>query len=161
MSLANEWTDQKAPLYAELAPLVAKGLDAEVAAVLNRRDRLGYIPRRHIAATLAKHGAVYGLARWVRDARTMPAMGGLAGSPVSFDLYALFASILLVVEFDDALKAGVAELQAGLKSIPIQLVPQAFRNDLFAGEVKLSRAEEILGRDVTAVEIETARKGNN
>lgn len=157
--LASEWTDPTKPLYAELAPLVSAGRDADAAAALNRRDRTGYVPRRHVAATLAKHWQVYGLARWVRDSRTMPALGGLLPSPMNFDLYALFASILLVVEFDEALKASVGDLQMGLSDIPTAMVPQQFRTDLFAGEVKVSRAEEVLGRDVSANEIGTIRNG--
>lgn len=158
MSLSLEWTDPTKPLYAELASLIAKGRDADAAAVFNRRDRAGFVPRRHVAATLARFPAVLGLVRWVVDTRTMPAPYG--GGTVDFGLYCLFAAIWLVVESDEGLKAGVAELSAGLGQLPQRLVPDEFSAELLAGEVKVSRADELLGREVSANEIESARKGN-
>lgn len=159
MSLASEWTDPTKPLYAELVPLIAEGRDADAAAALNRRDRPGFVPRRHVAATLARFPAVLGLVRWVVDSRTLPAAFG--GSPVDFNLYCLFAAIWLVVESDEGLKAGVAELSAGLGQLPQGLVPNEFATELLAGEVKVSRAEELLGRDVSAHEIGTIRNGGD
>lgn len=156
--LTAEWTDPTRPLFEELVPLVKEGRDADTAAALNRRDRSGYVPRRHIAATLARFPAVFGLVRWTVESRTLPVPFG--GGPVGFGLYCLFAAILLVVESDEGLKAGADELSAGLKSVPVEIVPEAFRKQLLAGEVKVSRAEELLGRDIVAAEVEYARKGN-
>lgn len=155
--LSQEWTDPAKPLYAELAPLIALGHDAEVAAVLNRQDRSGYVPRRRIIAALAKFPAMLGLVRWVVETRTMPPAYG--GGVADFGLYCLFASIWLVVENDEGLKTGVTELTAGLNQLPEGLVFAEFATELLAGEVKISRAEEILGREVGASEVETVRKG--
>ena len=155
MDLSSEWTDPNKPLYAELSPLIAGGRDADVAASLNRRDRPGFVPRRHVAATLARFPAVLGLVRWVVDSRTL-----LDGSPVPFAIYCLFAAIWLVVESDEGLNAGVADLEAGLSAMPPEMAPPEFREAILAGEVKVSRAEELHGRDISANEIETARKGN-
>lgn len=157
MGLSLEWTDSAKPLYEELSPLVAEGRDADAAAVFNRRDRSGCVPRRHVAATLARFPAVLGLVRWVIDTRTMPAPYG--GGAVDFGLYCLFAAIWLVVESDEGLKAGVAELSAGLGQLPQGLVPDEFTVELLAGEVKISRAEELLGREVSANEIGLIRNG--
>jgi hypothetical protein len=156
--IESEWTDIGRPLYAELAPLIAEERDAEAAVVFNRKDRSGYVPRRHVTATLARHPVVYGLVRWVVDTRTLPTVFG--GGPVDFGLYCLFATILLVVDSDEGLKAGVGDLTSGLMSVPDALVSNAFRSELLAGEVKVSRAEELLGRDIMAAEVEYARKGN-
>ena len=156
--LIAEWTDPTKPLYKELAPLAEEGRDADAANALNRRDRPGYVPRRHVAAMLARFPAVLGLVRWTVESRTLPTPFG--GGPVDFGLYCLFAAILLVVESDEGLKAGADELSAGLKSVPVEIIPEAFRKQLLAGEVKVSRAEELLGRDIVAAEVESARRGN-
>lgn len=160
--LTAEWTDPTSPLYKELVPLVEEGQDSEAAGVLNRQDRPGYVPRRHVVATLARFPAVFGLVRWVVDSRTMPAPFG--GGPIDYSLYCLFATILLVVdtvvENDQGLKAPAAVLSAGLGKVPPALVPAEFREELLKGEVKVSRAEELLGRNIVAAEVESARKGN-
>lgn len=157
--LESEWTDPAKPLYAELAPLIAEGLDAFAADALNRRDRSGYVTRRHIAATLAQFPSVLGLVRWVVDSRTMPAEFG--GGAASFQLYCLFTVIWLVVESDESLKAGVVELTGGLSQVPQGLLPDGFTTALLAGEIKISRSEEVLGREVSENEIGVARnKGN-
>lgn len=157
MGLSLEWTDPAKPLYAELASLVAEGRDADAAAVFNRRDRAGFVPRRHVAATLARFPTVLGLVRWVVDTRTMPAPYG--GGAADFGLYCLFVAIWLVVESDAGFQAFVAELSAGLGQLPPGLVPGEFTAELLAGEVKISRAEEMLGREVSANEIGTIRNG--
>lgn len=152
--LSAEWTDPAKPLYAELSLLIADGRDADAADALNRKDRAGYIPRRHVAATLAKFPGVLGLVRWSVESRTLP-----DGTPVPFSLYSLFVAIWLVVEFDESLKAGVEELQQGLSQVPVELVPAEFAVELLSGEVKMSRSEELLGREVSANEIGLIRNG--
>lgn len=157
MELINEWTDPTKPLYAELAPLIATGSDIEVAEILNRQDRTGYIPRRHVAVTLARFPVVLGLMHWVVDSRTMPTAFG--GGPVDFGLYCLFTTIWFVTNNDEDIKASIPELSAGLAQLPIGLIPDAFIAELLSGEIKISRAEEILGREVNAQEIGIIRNG--
>lgn len=156
--LSNEWTDPTKPLYAELASLIEAGQDSAAATALNRQDRSGYISRRHVTSSLARFPAVFGLVRWVVESRTLPS--ALGGGPADFGMYCLFAAVLLVVESDEGLKAGVTDLSDGLAQLPPGLVADEFIVALLAGEIKVSRAEELLGREVTAAEVESARKGN-
>ena len=131
------------PLAAELAPLVGKGDFNAVAAAVNRADRPGYIPRRHVVVAMARHAAVYALARYCTRFNTMPTPYG--GGPVAYGLYALFASILLIADSDVELKAAVADIVSGYAKVSLQLVPQDFRDYLLTGETKINRIEEAFG----------------
>lgn len=151
------------PLAADLAPLVAEAADAAAAAVLNRRDRTGYIPRRHLVVTLARYPAVDGLMRWVIQFGTMPAAFG--GGAADFGFYCLCQTLSRIAGNDVGVLLMVADLNAKKSGVQPQIdngsIPEAFFTDLVAGEVKISRAEEAglvpIGADVTPADVGAAR----
>lgn len=152
---ALKQTIEHGALAAELERHVKEANDSETAAILNRRDQPGYVPRRHVAVSFARFPTVYALARWVTR------FGKTPDGEQNMPLFGLFAAILLVVDSDCDLKAGIADLADGLKDIPMEVVPQEFRDYLFAGEVKISYAESVglvpIGGEVTARDCGGAR----
>jgi hypothetical protein len=173
--------DPTAPLYAELValwhpdpatlpPAVPPFLpttvnnDPLVADVLNRRDRPGCVPARHVVVALARFPQLDAAVHWSLRTGTLPDGTSLAGP--RFPLYVLFRNLDRVersAAFDEPLRADVAALTAGLTALTAAapaLVPDGFAAFLLGGEVKLSRAEEatgVFGDTATAGAVETAR----
>lgn len=136
------------PLAAELALLPA-GDDAGRALALNRKDRAGYVPARHVSVSLAQYPALDGLIHWCLNHATLPIEFG--GGAVPFAVYALFRNLDRVDKSVDKgdLRATVADLAAGLAAAAASpaaaMIPAGFGDFLLAGEVKISRAEEVWG----------------
>lgn len=139
----------------------AEARDVDCAAALAVPVLKGYIPRRHLVVSLARHPAADGLIKWVINLGTMPAVAG--GGPADWGLYCLFQSISRIAANDVGVLLMVEDLEgvtapggdssasplAGL--IESGLLPAAFFADLLAGEVKLPLA------DVTPTEVGAAR----
>jgi len=128
----------------------ADARDVDCSAALAVPVLKGYIPRRHLVITLARHPAADGLIKWVINFGTMPAVAG--GGPADWGLYCLFQSISRIAANDVGVLLMVEDLEsvtapggdssasplAGL--IAAGLLPAAFFTDLLAGEVKLPLA---------------------
>lgn len=149
---------ESGPLAAELAPLVESGRHNAVADVLNRADRSGYVPRRHVVVTLCRWPQVDGLLRWVLRFGTMPAVAG--GGPADFGLFCLCQRVSRIAANDVNVQLVLADLEeAGSQLDPLVqggLVPAEFLAELAAGEVKVSRAAEAFGGPVSTADVSDA-----
>jgi hypothetical protein len=146
---------QNGPLKDELAPLVTAGRDSDVTAVLNRKDRTGYVPARHVSVSLARFPSLDAVIHWVLRTGTLPDGTALTGA--NFGVYVLFRNLDREDrsnQTQDPLRATVADLQAGLAQAqaaglvadaehPTRPVPADFGSFLIGGEVKISRADEL------------------
>lgn len=170
-----------APLYAELValwhpdpaalppvepPFLAPTVnnDPLVADVLNRKDRPGYVPARHVAVALARFPKLDALMTWALRTGALPDGTPLAG-PL-FGLYVVLCNLARVDRsstFEEPLRADVATVRVGLdvlKTAAPAFVAEELGRFLLLGEVKISRAEEITGvpgTQATAVGVEAAR----
>lgn len=152
---------ESGPLAAELATPWGAGNDSAVAAALNRKDRTGYVPARHVSVSLARFPALDALIHWCLTHGTLPAEYG--GGACPFAVYALFRNLDRVdrsVNKGD-LRAALADLTAGLSAIAATpaagMIPAGFGTYLLGGEVKVSRAEELGWGGVSATQIGEAR----
>lgn len=144
-ALAAELTND--PLGLGYAPLLVTADDAGVAAILNRKDRDGYVPSRECAGVLMAR-LKWGLVRWVVDSRTLPVEGSPA-APLS--LYTLFATVY--DSFHGPQQPGIrlekSALVAGCDAlIEAELLTEDDKAAILADEVKISRAEELFGYGV-------------
>lgn len=128
LSLADDHPAKVAFLAAE---------DVACAAELRRPTLPGHIPRRHLVVTLARYPQVDGLLKWVIQFGTMPAPMG--GGAADFGLYCLFQSISRIAANDVGVLLVVADLDSAIPQIQplidLGAIPQAFIDDLKAGEV--------------------------
>lgn len=135
------------PLAAELATPWAAGNDSAVAGVLNRRDRTGYIPARHVVASLLSDADGFGASliwAWVHGALA----DGTALNPTQ---KVLLARLFFGADNPEyAIKYPPSEIVAGCTALG---APNPLKDAILAGEVKVSRAEELGwgGVSVTAV----------
>lgn len=124
--------------------------DVACAEELRKPTLPGYIPRRHLVVTLARYAQVDGLLKWVIQFGEMPAPMG--GGPVNFGLYCLFQSISRIAANDVGVLLVVADLDAALPQIQplidLGAIPQAFIDDLKAGEVLVPLVESVSVTDV-------------
>lgn len=137
---------QSGPLAAELA--VAWGeSDSTVAQILNRKDRDGYIPARHIEVSLSAFPQVAGLIHWGLRTGEMPTPMG--GGEIDFGLYCLFVTLRRVIDSGRELRAEKAAIVAALEQVaPLVtagVIPEEFGPYLLSGEQQISRAEELWG----------------
>ena len=144
------------PLAAELAAAWAASRDSEVAGTLNRQDRPGYVPARSMVAELAKRN-LWGLVMYGARHRMLP-----NGAACPFSLFTLFASCELAGfgTIDPPIRMEVGPLTAGLSAmISTGLISTADRDAILSYEVKISRAEELLGyeKTISAEEVEYCR----
>lgn len=170
-----------APLYAELVALwhpdpatlppveppfqaTTVNNDPLVADVLNRKDRPGYVPARRVAVALARFPKLDALMTWATRTGALPDGTPLTGG--LFGLYTVLCNLARVDRsstFEEPLRADVATVRVGLdvlKTAAPAFVAGELEGFLLAGEVKLSRAEEITGvydSVATAAAVETAR----
>ncbi len=129
--------------------------DAVCASELRKPELPGYIPRRHLVVTLARYPQVDGLLKWVIQFGEMPALLG-GGGVADFGLYCLFQSISRIAANDVGVLLVVADLDAAIPQIQTLIdlgaIPQAFINDLKAGEALAPLVE-----NVTATQVGEAR----
>lgn len=139
------------PLAAELAQPWADGNDSTVAAVLNRADRTGYVPGRYILACLLQDASGFGPSLiWAWKHGVMP-----DGTNPPTASKVLLAQLFTAAELSSyAFKTPPADLSAGCDAMG---APAALKAALLAGEVKVSRAQE-LGWSVTPDDVGKARK---
>jgi hypothetical protein len=158
MDLPQEFVDLVRS--AEFTGLREIANDQAISDIINKEDQEGYIPKRHIVSVLALFPATDGLIRWVTQFGNLPPEFG--GGPAPFALFCLFCSINRVVDtvIDPPLRATKAQMQQGIqalrKAIPAA-TPDGFEEAMMAGEMKISRAEKILGRACTPTDIGASR----
>jgi hypothetical protein len=144
---------ESGPLAAELATPWAAGNDTAVAAALNRQDRAGYVPARHVVASLSSDADGFGASliwAWTHGALA----DGTALNPTQ---KVLLARLFFGADNPEyAIKYPPADLVTGCTVLG---APVALQEAILAGEVKVSRAEELGWGDVSATQIGEARNG--
>lgn len=136
---------ESGPLAAELAPLVLVRHNVEAAAILNRADQPGWVPARHVVATLASVGK-WGIVELAVRHRLLS-----DGNACPSDLYMLFATVQLAAygSLEPPLRMEIAPLTAGASTLVTRgILTSGERDAILAGEVKVSRAEHLWGYGV-------------
>lgn len=151
---------ESGPLAGELAPLWSAGADADVAAVLTRRDLPGYIPPVPLSKYLDTSGLTAALTL-IRDHRLMPcAVDAVPSVAAPFGLYALASRVLSSIA--QGFRPAKADVSAGCDAlIGAGVMTSQQKSAILALEVKIGRVQQWLGdydATVTAANVEEARK---
>ncbi len=136
----------------EAATLFAAGRDADVAALLNAKNQRGPVPIREISA-IALESGLYGQCEvQIRKAITTETE---AIHRLAFDTLTLLRDDYRLESAD----VDTTRFQTGLAGyVALEWMTQANADAITAlGANRRSKAEKDLGRDVTAIDVETAR----
>ena len=128
---------ESGPLAAELASLWSAGDDTGVSSVLNRADRTGYVPARHVVASLLSDADGFGASLiWAWTHGTF-----VDGTSLNPTQKVLLARLFFGADHPEyAIKYPPSDIVAGCTALG---APTALRDAILAGEVKVSRAAEL------------------